>query len=56
MIRIVGVVAARTTLADQADPGKHLFMVVAENSDFMNADLTAGTTWPAPPLTPRGGA
>lgn len=41
----IGVVSARTKLAYQAFPGHHLFMVVAEYSDFMNADLVAGKTY-----------
>ncbi|GAB3027652.1 hypothetical protein GCM10027285_07250 [Oleiagrimonas citrea] len=41
----IGVVSAKTKLAYQADPGTHLFMVVAENGDFMNATLDAGKTY-----------
>ncbi|KGI76615.1 hypothetical protein LF63_0114965 [Oleiagrimonas soli] len=41
----IGIVSAKTKLAYQADPGTHLFMVVAENGDFMNATLDAGKTY-----------
>lgn len=41
----IGVVSARTKVAYEATPGTHLFMVVGENADFMNADLVAGKTY-----------
>lgn len=41
----IGIVSSKTKLAYQALPGKHLFMVVGENADFMNADLDAGRTY-----------
>lgn len=41
----IGVVSSRTKVAYEADPGTHLFMVIAENADFMNADLVAGKTY-----------
>lgn len=41
----VGIVSAGTKLAYAAEPGDHLFMVVAENADFMIAHLDAGKTY-----------
>lgn len=41
----IGIASPRTKVAYQADPGIHLFMVVAENADFMNANLEAGKTY-----------
>jgi hypothetical protein len=43
----MGTVSAHTHLAYQAKPGKHLFMVIGENADFMQADLTEGKTYSA---------
>jgi hypothetical protein len=53
--RLVGIVAAKTKVAYQATPGKHLFMVVSEAADFMSAELQAGKTYYAL-VTPRMGA
>jgi len=39
---LVGIVAAKTKVAHQVNPGKYLFMVIGENADFMSADLVAG--------------
>lgn len=41
----IGVVSANTKVAHQAEPGRHLFMVVGENADFVNATLDAGKTY-----------
>jgi hypothetical protein len=41
----IGIVSTGTRIAYQADPGKHLFMVVGENADFLNATLDAGKTY-----------
>lgn len=41
----IGVVSAKTKVAYQAEPGEHLFMIIAENADFMNAKLEAGKTY-----------
>lgn len=41
----IGIVSAKTKVAYQAAPGNHLFMVIGENADFMNADLQAGKTY-----------
>ncbi len=43
--RFIGIVSSKTKLAWQADPGDHLFMVIAENADFMIAHLEAGKTY-----------
>ncbi len=52
--QLVGIVAAKTKVACQADPGKHLFMVVGESGDFMTAEVEAGKTYFAT-ITPRMG-
>jgi hypothetical protein len=41
----IGIVSGNTKIAYQADPGKHLFMVIGENADFLNATLDAGKTY-----------
>ncbi len=51
---LVGIVAAKTKVAWQADPGRHLFMVVGESGDFMSAEVEAGKTYFAT-ITPRMG-
>jgi hypothetical protein len=43
----IGTISANTHIAYQAEPGKHLFMVIGESADFMQADLTAGKTYSA---------
>lgn len=43
--RFIGIVSANTKIAYQAEPGKHLFMVIGENADFVNATLDAGKTY-----------
>lgn len=43
--KFIGIVSAKTKVAYQASPGTHLFMVIGENADFMNADLEAGKTY-----------
>lgn len=50
----IGIVSAKTRVAYQAEPGDHLFMVVAENADFMPAHLDAGKTYYAL-VSPRMG-
>ena len=41
----IGVVSSKDKVAYQAEPGDHLFMVIAENADFMIAHLDAGKTY-----------
>ncbi len=41
----IGIVSAKTSVAYEAQPGDHLFMVIAENADFMIAHLDAGKTY-----------
>lgn len=43
--QFIGIVSSKTRIAWQADPGDHLFMVIAENADFMIAHLEAGKTY-----------
>lgn len=40
--QFIGIVSAGSKIAFQAPPGKHTFMVVGENADFLEADLAAG--------------
>jgi len=51
---IVGIVAAKTKVAYEVEPGEHLFMVVGESGDFMAATLEADKTYYAM-VTPRMG-
>ena len=51
---LVGIVAAKTKVAYQLEPGEHLFMVVGESADFMTAELEANRTYYAL-VTPRMG-
>jgi hypothetical protein len=41
----IGILSARTKLAYHADPGKHLFMIVGENADFMAAEVLPNRTY-----------
>lgn len=50
----IGTVSADTHVAYQADPGSHLFMVIGESADFMQAELVAGKTYSAV-VAPRMG-
>ena len=50
----IGTVSAGTHVAYQADPGQHMFMVIGENADFMQADLLADKTYSAV-VAPRMG-
>lgn len=50
----IGIVSYKDKIAYVAKPGKHLFMVVAENGDFMEAELEAGKTYYAV-ISPRYG-
>ncbi|HUA79101.1 MAG TPA: hypothetical protein VL997_01925 [Dyella sp.] len=40
-----GIVSSKTSVQMQVPAGEHLFMVIGENADFMNADLSAGKTY-----------
>ncbi len=51
---MVGIVAAKTKVAYELEPGEHLFMVVGESADFMSATLEADKTYYAL-VTPRMG-
>ena len=42
---LVGIVAAKTKVAHQATPGKHLFMAIGESADYMEADLLPDRTY-----------
>ena len=43
----IGTVSADTHIAYQAEPGTHMFMVIGESADFMQAELLAGRTYSA---------
>ena len=43
--KIIGTVPYNTKLPYMAEPGKHMFMVISESADFMQADLIAGKTY-----------
>ena len=42
---IISIMSATKKLTYSVNPGKHLFMVIAENADFMAADVEAGKTY-----------
>ena len=44
-ITYIGTVSANTKIAYQATPGEHMFMVIGESGDFMQADLEEGKTY-----------
>lgn len=50
----IGTVSANTRVCYQAEPGEHMFMVVGESADFMQATLLPGKTYYAV-VTPRPG-
>lgn len=50
----VGVVSAETKVAFITPAGSHLFMVIGENADFMNAELLEGKTYYALVLPRKG--
>ena len=52
---LVGIVAAKKKIAYKSKPGKHLFMVVGESADFMEADVEAGKVYLSV-VRPRMGA
>lgn len=43
--KYIGTVSANTKICYQAEPGKHLFMVIGESADFMEAELVANKTY-----------
>ena len=51
---LIGILAAKTKLAYQVEPGRRLFMVIGENADFMSANLEANRTYYAQ-VAPRMG-
>jgi hypothetical protein len=50
----IGTVSAGTHIAYQAEAGQHMFMVIGENADFMEADLLVDKTCSAV-VAPRMG-
>ena len=53
--KFIGIVNNGTKVAYPVKPGKHVFMVVSESADFMEATVTPGKTYYAM-VTPRMGA
>ncbi|HEU4428985.1 MAG TPA: hypothetical protein VFT98_09540 [Myxococcota bacterium] len=53
--QIVGIPGPNEKLAHYAEPGRRRFMVIAENADFLEAELEAGKAYYAV-ITPRIGA
>jgi len=51
---LVALVANKTKVAYEVDPGRRLFMVVSESADYMSADLAPNRTYYAL-VTPRFG-
>ena len=51
----IGILSAGKKLAHMVEPGKHVFMVVSEAADFMEAEMLGGKTYYAM-VTPRMGA
>ena len=51
----IGILSNGKKLAHTVQPGKHVFMVVSEAADFMEAELLGGKTYYAM-ITPRMGA
>lgn len=54
-VQFLGVLNNGNKIAIKTSTGKHLFMVVSEAADFMNADLAGGKTYYSI-VTPRMGA
>ena len=41
----IGIVSSGTQISHMVDPGQHVFMVVSEAADFLEADLVGGKTY-----------
>lgn len=52
--KFVGIVSSTTKVLYETEPGFHIFMVIGENADFMQANLKEGKTYYAL-VTPRFG-
>ncbi len=52
--KLIGVVPAKKKIVYHTTPGRHLFMVIGENADFMKADLKGGNVYYAV-VNPRMG-
>lgn len=53
--KFIGIISAKTKIAYNVLPGEHLFMVVSENADFMDANVEAGKIYYVL-VSPRMGA
>lgn len=45
--KLLGILTPKMKIVAVVPPGKRLFMIIGENADFMEADLTAGKTYHA---------
>lgn len=45
VLSLVGILAVRTKVAYQLEPGTHLFMAIGEGAEFMTANLQPGMTY-----------
>ncbi len=52
--KLIGTVPYNSKLPFMAEPGKHIFMVISESADFMQADLKAGKTYYAQVIARMG--
>ena len=43
--QLAGIIAAKTKVAYHVEPGKHTFMTVGENAEFLSADLLPNKTY-----------
>ena len=51
---LIGILAAKTRIAYDVDPGQHLFMAIGESAEFMSADVLGDKTYYAL-ISPRMG-
>lgn len=42
---LVGIIGPREKMIKYVEPGKHMFMIVGENADFLKADVEAGKVY-----------
>jgi hypothetical protein len=52
--KLIGIIAAKKKVGYYAEPGEHLFMVIGESADFLEASIQAGKTYYVL-VTPRMG-
>jgi len=42
---LIGILAAKKKLAYRTTPGRHMFMIIGENADFLDSNLTPGKVY-----------